>query len=527
MTAKYKKGSELFRELLKGSQLLADNVGSTLGPKGHTVLIGDRNNKPVITKDGVTVAQFVKSDEPFQQLAIDIIKQASDQTNVESGDGTSTSTIIANALLKEAHKFIVAGVHPFNIKKGIDDALEKCEDLLLENSHQIDSPKKIQDIAYISSNGDKAISEIIRRAVEGAGADGAITIEESHSKKTVLKVVEGFTFDSGIYNPVFVTDEKRGICKFDNPYFLITDQKISSLDDLMPVLELVARDSKPLVIVAEEFEGDALAACVYNASEGNLPLCLIKAPRYGEERRAILEDLAIASGGKFFRRAAGESIRDIELLDLGRAESVEANKYATIIVDARGDKEVITERIEVLREEVKNTEKHEDAKKIQERVARLASTIAIIRVGADTEIEMTEKKHRVEDALEAVVSAQEKGYVPGGGVTLLRIADVLRTDDDSLKTGYEVFKKAIQSPFEKLCANANHNAEIIKDRIFKSDEWSYGYDFRGDECADLLEVGVIDPTKVSLKAVRNAVSAATTLLTTSYSVVLSSNSGDM
>lgn len=517
-TALYRNRNELFQSLLKGSKLLADNVGSTLGPKGHTVLIGEDGHKPVITKDGVTVAQFVHSDDPFEQLAIDVIKQASDQTNVDASDGTTSTTLIANAILRESHKFLLSDVHPFDLKRDLEEVLKVVEAKIEEIASQVDSPKVLEDVANIASNGDRIIATIVRKAVEAVGQDGSITIEQQPSRTTTLEIVEGFTFDSGLFNPVFVTDEKKGVAKYNDPYLLITDQKISDIDDILPILELVARDSKPLIIVAEDFEGDALGTCAYNVAEHGLKLAFIKAPRYGEERRNILEDLAISSGAKFFQRSRGDSLKTADLPSLGRARSIESNKFATIIVDAKGDTEKINQRIEQLREEILHSSDHSTAKTLQERMARLAATIAIIKIGGDTEIERTEKHHRMEDALGAVVAAQEKGCVPGGGVTLLRIAQQIETDSQNV--AQKVFKTALEEPFRVLATNSGRNFETLKEKVLQNENLHWGFDFQKQEMVDLVESGIIDPAKVSLKSIRNATSAASTLLTTSHSIVI-------
>lgn len=517
----YSKDEELFKSFLKGSQKLADNVGATLGPKGRNVIIHKKDSSPLITKDGVTVAQFVSSEDVFENMAIQTIKQASDQTNITSGDGTTSSTIIANQILKESNKYIVSDHHPFELKKGIDKMAEKVIAKIKERSIPIDSIETIKNVAYISSNGDAIIADLISEAVEQVGRDGAITIEGGRSRDTRLEIMEGFTFDSGIYNSAFITDESSGVCKYNSPLILVTDYKIQVLEELMPVLEVAARINRPLVIIAEEFDGPALAALILNQSQNTMKLAAIKAPRYGEERRAIMQDLCISSGATFIKRDSGLSLADVELKHFGQAKSIESNKRATVIVDPKGDSDSINERIELIKEEIKREDDIELTKRLQTRVTRMASAIAVIKVGANTEVEMEEKKHRVEDALEAVISAQEEGIVLGGGITLLNIAEELKDvefDTESETLGGRVLLRAIEQPFHKLCENANKSSDFLLERLKEVD--NKGYNFKTDKFVDLLDDGVIDPAKVTISCVKNASSAAGTLLTSNRAIYL-------
>lgn len=520
MTSLYKEKEDLMKSLLAGSKKLADNVGATLGPKGHNVMLQKEGHSPLITKDGVTVAQYIKSDCHFEQMAIDIVRQASEQTNIIAGDGTSTSTIIADAILRESNKHIVNDHHPFELKRGIDKMVEKIVQKIKLKAIPIDSLETIESVASIASNGDSIAAKLIAQAVDQVGRDGAITIVEGKTRDTKLEIVEGFTFDSGIYNSAFVTDERTGVCKCDGPLLLITDYKISNLEELIPALEIVARSNKPLVIVASDYDGSGLAALILNQTQNKLKIAAIKAPRYGNERKGILEDLCISSGATFIKRDSGLSLKDIKLEHFGQAKMIESNKRATVVVDPKGDPEAINKRIEFLKDEIKVEENIDVAKTLQERVTRLASAIAIIKVGANTEIEAKEKKHRIEDALEAVLAAQDEGVVPGGGTTLINIAEELKNlkfDTESETIGGKILLKAIQEPFKRLCENASLSYRYYYERLKKNK--GKGYNFKTNKFADLMEDGVVDPARVTISCVKNAASAAGTLLTTSHGVV--------
>jgi len=405
MSCKYSNGQALRQKILKGVNILADNVASTLGPRGRNVILQQKNKSPIITKDGVTVAKFVILDDPFENVGADIIRQAASQTNSEAGDGTTTSTVLSRAILNEAQKYLLAGIPPIELKRGIDKAVKILVDELKTMAKPITSEEDIAHIATISANGDEVVGKLIANAVDLAGKDGAITIEEARSLETSLDVVEGFRFDSGYIATAFITDEKRGAVKYEDPLILVTDAKIETVEEMMPTLELAAREGRPLIIVAENVEGQALAALIMNTMRGTLRIAAIKAPRYGEERRNVLKDLALSVGATLVTRENNLRLKDIKLSHFGTAKTIESYKHFTTIVGGKGNLKEVDKRIDLLKAEIEQTDSLHECEKIQERITRLASGIAIIRVGAATEIEMIEKRHRIEDALEAVKAA--------------------------------------------------------------------------------------------------------------------------
>jgi chaperonin GroEL len=525
MSKQYSSEQELHTKILRGVDILADNVASTLGPRGRNVILHKPGALPIVTKDGVTVASFVDLEDPIENVGAQIIKQASSNTNSIAGDGTTTATVLSREIFKTAQKYLSSGASPVELKRGMDKACTVIVDRLTELSTPIESEEDIKHIATISANNDTSIGELISTAVDQAGKDGAITVEEAKSMDTSLEVVEGFRFDSGYFSKSFVTDERRGLIKYDNPYILVTDHKLEAVDEIYPILELVARDSRPLIFVAEEVEGQALAALIMNATRGTLKVAAIKAPRYGEERRGIMEDLSIASGGTFVSRASGKKLSDVKLVDFGTCKSIEVRKNFTTIVGASGDIDKIEERIESLKEMVIEEEDLLNAQRIQDRITRLASGIAIIKVGAPTEVEMIEKKHRIEDALEAVKSAQAEGMVPGGGVALIRS---LRTRDGDMTTvkvenedqnlGAEIIFKCLEAPLRQMAINAGQSPDLICDLI-KNSSGNDGYDFYSNTVTDMIESGIIDPVKVTKTALKNAVSVASTLITTNHAII--------
>ena len=521
MTRHFDSNTSLQKKLMEGIDILADNVASTLGPRGRNVILHQKGANPIVTKDGVTVAKFVELEDPMQNVGVQILKQASEQTNTSAGDGTTTATVLARAIYKQSLKYIAAGASPVELKRGIDKGVQYIVDNIAEQSTPIKSEKDISHIATISANGDKTIGELIATAVDAAGKDGAISIVEARSVDTSLDVVEGFRFDSGYLSPQFITDERRGAIKYDNPLILVTDDKIETVDELLPILEPVSRDGRPLIVVAENVEGQALAALIMNAVRGTMKVAAIKAPKYGEERRNILKDLALSVGATFLSRAGGTRLRDAKFEDLGTAKTIDVLKNGTTIIDGAGDYEEVEGQIDSLKVELEQTESLSECEKIQERITRLASGIAIIKVGAATEIEMIEKKHRIEDALEAVKSAQVGGVVPGGGVALIRAAeniDGLETDNDDQSLGIDIIKSAIREPLRQMAINAGKSPDLILADV-DSTEGDCGYNFATGEMVELLQEGVIDPAKVTKTALRNAASVASTLLTTNYAIV--------
>ena len=521
MSRQYDSGSSLQQKILAGIDILADNVASTMGPRGRNVILHQKGFKPVITKDGVTVAKFVELEDPFENAGIEVLKQASEQTNENAGDGTTTALVLARAIYRDALKYITTGASPVEIKRGIDLAVKTVVDNIEEQARPVMSLDDIEHIATISANGDKTIGNLIATAIDQAGKDGAITIEEARSFETSLDVVEGFRFDSGYVSNQFVTDERRSAVKYEDPLILVTDAKIEIVEELLPALELVAREGKAFVIVAEDIEGQALAALIMNAVRGTMKVAAIKAPRYGEERRGILNDLAISTGATLLSREKGMNLREIKLEHFGTAQSIDITRNLTTIIGGKGDDDAIEEAIETLKEEVANSETLEYSERIQERITRLASGVAILRVGAATEIEMTEKKHRIEDALEAVKSAQQEGIVAGGGVALLRASGVLeyiQGSNEEQNFGIGIVEKILEEPIRQMALNADESPDLVISEIQTSDE-NMGWDFASGQLVDMFEAGILDPAKVTRTALQNAASAASTLLTSNYAII--------
>jgi chaperonin GroEL len=519
---KYSNGNGLNEKVLSGVNKLADNVASTLGPGGRNVILHRKGKSPIITKDGVSVAKFVEFEDPFENAAAQIIKQASEKTNSIAGDGTTTATVLCRAILNNAQKYLQAGSSPTELKRGIDLAVDKIVETVSEQSRPISSEEDVANIATISANGDTTVGTLVARAVDLVGKDGAITIQDARSHETSLDVVEGFRFDSGICATSFITDERRGTNKQEDTLILVTDARIESVEEIFPVLEFVARENKPLTIVAEDIEGQALAALIMNAKRGTMKVSGIKAPRYGEERRNILKDLAISVGATYVSRESGMQLQDVKLENLGRAKTIESAKNNTTIVGGHGEQEQIDDRIEQLKVTLSQTENMHEAEKIQERITRLSSGIAIINVGGATEVEMVEKKHRVEDALEAVNSAQTEGVVAGGGTALVRASkslSKLRGDNEDQQLGIEIIRKATEAPLRQMVANAGSSADVVIDRVKSFNHPAKGYNVATGKYQNLLENGVLDPAKVTKTALRNAASAASTLLTTGYAIV--------
>ena len=537
MTKKYDSGSSLNQKILTGVNILADNVAATYGPRGRNVILQAAGKRPIITKDGVTVANFVDLEDPIENASAQIIKQAASQTNHDAGDGTTTATILARGILTKAQKYLSAGSSPIELKRGMDKATEALIERLHDQSRPIQNLADIKHIATISANGDFSIGNLIATAVDQVGKDGAITVEEARSVKTSLELVEGFQFDGGYFSPSFITDERKKIVKYDKPYYLITDSKIAAVDEMMPVLELISRENRPLIIVAEEVEGQALAALIVNTTRGSLKVAAVKAPRYGEERRSILKDLAVATGATYISRENGLQLREVKLKDLGTSEFVEITKNITTVVGGKGDMNKVQQRIDDIKREITEIgdftatsdperaaqdgqQNHFRAQMLQQRITRLASGIAIIRVGAATEVEMIEKKHRIEDALEAVKSAQQEGIVAGGGVALLRAAENLNVEvaNEDQRLGVELLKIVAAEPLRQMAHNAGESPDIIVSRVSKETE-NYGYDFTSQEIEDMYEIGVVDPVKVTRCALQNAVSVASTLITTNHAII--------
>lgn len=522
MTKHYDNGNSLNEKILKGMNTLADNVGATLGPKGRNVILYDKKqNIPVITKDGVTVAKFIELEDPFENVGVQILKQAAEQSATNAGDGTTTATVLARGILNRAQKYLAAGVSPIEMKRGMDKACVKIADILKDSARPIQSEEDIKHIATISANNDEAIGTLIATAVDSAGKDGSVLVEEARSVKTSLDLIEGFRFDSGYISSTFINNERNGTVNYDSPLLMITDEKIEVIDQILPTLELAARENRPLVIVASDMEGQALAAVIANAVRGTMKIAAVKAPRYGEERRNILKDLCASVGATFITKENGLSVRDTQLKHFGHCKSITVSKLGTTIVGGKGNEEEIETRIEAIKALIQEEDNLKVCERLQERITRLASGVAVIRVGAPTEVEMIEKKHRIDDALEAVRSAQEEGIVPGGGVALLKAVKSfsLDVDNEGQAAGVKVIIAACEEPIRQMALNAGLSPDLVIDIVKKQTNYSSGLNFLTGQVTDLAAAGVIDPVKVTRCALENAVSVASTIITTSHAVV--------
>ena len=520
MTTQLSHGTELRNKVLDGVNTLADYVATTLGPKGQNVLIHQKDRRPFVTKDGVTVAQNVSFEDPHMNAGAEVVKQVSAMTNAEAGDGTTTSTVLAREILVQANKHIASGTSPIEIKRGLEQCLTEAVQVIEEIAQPISSAEDVRHIATISANNDETIGTLVATAVDKVGKNGSITIEEARSLETSLDLVEGFRFDSGFAATAFVTDDRRGVSRHENPMFLITDTKIDQVNQILPALEIAARESRPFIIVAEEVEGQALAALIMNTMRGSMKVAAVKAPRYGEERRAIMSDLAVSTGAKFFQQSLGHNLTEVSLTDFGKAASVEITKNTTTVVDGEGDYEKVDETIERIKVDIQQTDDIHEAARLQERVTRLSSGVAIIRVGASSEVEMIEKKHRIEDALEAVRSAQQEGIVPGGGMTLLRVSNSINPNfaTEEQSSAFSVFKRALEAPFRTMAINAGLSPDIVRLKVEDAEGFE-GINFANGEKENLKTTGVLDPAKVTRCALKNAVSVAGTLLLTNHSIV--------
>jgi len=509
----YSSGAELSAKVLNGVNILADNVASTLGPRGRTVLLQKAGKRPFVSKDGVTVADHVVLDDPIENAAVHILKQASSQTNTLAGDGTTTSMVLSRAILQEAQKHVVAGVPPIEIKRAIDRATEVLVNNLKEASTPIQSEEDIAHIASISANNDEVIGNLIAKAVDCVGKDGSITVEQARSTQTSLDLREGFRFDSGFVANAFVTDERRQAVIYEEPFILVADTKIDKVDQILPVLEAVAREGRPLIIIASEIEGQALAALIMNTVRGTMKIAAVKAPRYGEERRGILKDLCLATGATFITKSGDMKLEDVKLSHLGTCEKVDIVKNSSTFIGGKGDYVLVEKQIEALKAEIENTDNLNECERLQERITRLASGVAIIKVGAPTEAEMIEKRHRIEDALEAVKAAQLEGIVPGGGVALIRALP-----KKSGSPAEQIVYEAVKEPIRQMARNSGESPDLILEQVQKA-KGNRGYNFATGKMGNLLEEGVIDPVKVTITALTMAASAAGTLLTTGYAIV--------
>jgi chaperonin GroEL len=506
---------EARQKMLSGVDQLANAVRVTLGPKGRNVVIEKSFGSPTVTKDGVTVAKEIELEDKFENMGAQMVKEVASKTSDVAGDGTTTATVLAQSIFREGSKLVVAGMNPMELKRGIDTAVATIVEELHKQSKPTRDASEIAQVGTISANNDETIGAILSEAMSKVGKEGVITVEEAKSMDTVLDVVEGMQFDRGYLSPYFVTDPDQMKATLEEPLILLHEKKISSMKDLLPLLEQVARQGKPLVIVAEDIEGEALATLVVNKIRGTLSVAAVKAPGFGDRRKAMLQDMAILSGGQVIAEELGLKLENVTLKDLGKAKKVVIDKDNTTIIDGAGKKSDIEGRCNEIRNQIEDTTSDYDREKLQERLAKLVGGVAVVKVGAATETEMKEKKARVEDALHATRAAVEEGIVPGGGVALLRCQKVLEGlgENDEQRAGVNIIRRAVEEPLRRIAENAGIDGSIVVDKV-KNAKGAQGFNARTEVYEDLLKAGVIDPTKVVRTAIQNAASVASLLLTT-------------
>jgi chaperonin GroEL len=509
-------GEDSRQAILRGVNQLADAVAITLGPKGRNVVIDKKFGSPTITKDGVTVAKEIELKEPLENMGAQMVREVASKTSDVAGDGTTTATVLARQIFKEGVKTVAAGANPMALKRGIEKAVERAVDAIKDQSKPVKGDA-IAQVGTVSANGDQTIGGIIAEAMKKVGKDGVITVEESKSLDTLLEVVEGMQFDRGYLSAYFVTDPERMEATLENALILLNEKKISSMKDLLPLLEQVAKLGKPLLIVAEDVEGEALATLVVNKLRGTLQVCAVKAPGFGDRRKAMLEDIAILTGGKVISEDLGIRLENVKLEDLGKAKKVTVDKDNTTIVEGAGKAADIQGRVATIRRQIEETTSDYDREKLQERLAKLVGGVAVIKVGAATETELKEKKARVEDAMHATRAAVEEGIVPGGGVTLVRAAkalDALKLKDEDEQIGVNIVKRALEEPLRKIAENAGHEGAVIVEKVKGEKSDAMGFNAESEQFEDLVKAGVIDPAKVARTALQNAASIAALMLTT-------------
>ncbi len=510
-------GEEARKSLKSGVDQLADTVKITLGPKGRNVVLDKKYGAPLISNEGVTNAKEIELDDPFENMGAQLVKEVSTKTNDVAGDGTTTATLLAQALIREGMKNVTAGANPMALKKGIQSAVDAAVDAIVENSHKVSGSEDIARVAAISS-GDEEIGKLIAGAMEKVSNDGVITVEESKTAETYSEVVEGMMFDRGYIAPYMVTDSDKMVAEIDDAYILITDKKISTTQEILPLLEQIVQAGRKLVIIAEDVEGEALTTLVLNKLRGTFTCVAVKAPGFGDRRKEMLQDIAILTGGQVISSDLGLELKDTDMSQLGRARQVKVDKDNTIIVDGAGNEDEIKARVGQIRAQIETTTSDFDKEKLQERLAKLAGGVAVIKVGAATEIEMKEKKLRIEDALAATKAAVEEGIVAGGGTALMNaipsVQAVLDETDGDAKTGVQIVVKALEEPVRQIAANAGLEGSVIVENIKNSGKVGYGFDALKEEYADMVETGIVDPTKVTRSALQNAASVASMVLTT-------------
>ena len=510
-------GANARERMLRGVDILSDAVKVTLGPKGRNVVLDKSFGAPRITKDGVTVAKEIELQDKFENMGAQMVREVASKTSDVAGDGTTTATVLAQAIVREGAKAVAAGMNPMDLKRGIDKAVAVVVSELEKNTRKISTSAEVAQVGSVSANGDPEIGEMIARAMEKVGNEGVITVEEAKSVQTELDVVEGMQFDRGYVSPYFITNAEKMLAEMDNPYILVFEKKLSGLQPMLPLLESVAQSGRPLVIVAEDVEGEALATLVVNKLRGGLKVAAVKAPGFGDRRKAMLEDIAILTGGQVISEDLGIKLENVTLNMLGRAKTVRIEKENTTIIDGAGSKDDIHGRVAQIKAQIEETTSDYDREKLQERQAKLAGGVAVIRVGGSTEVEVKERKDRVEDALHATRAAVEEGIVPGGGVALARASKMLgeiKADNNDQRVGIEIVRRALQTPLRQIAENAGQDGAVVAGDVLRKDDYAYGYDAQTGEYKDLVAAGIIDPTKVVRTALQGAASVAALLITT-------------
>jgi chaperonin GroEL len=515
MAKELRFAQEARNSILRGVNILADVVKVTLGPKGRNVILEKSFGAPTVTKDGVTVAKEIELEDKFENMGAQMVKEVASKTSDTAGDGTTTATVLAQAIYREGSKVVAAGANPMDVKRGIDLAVEEVVKELKKLSKPTKDQKEIAQVGTIAANNDETIGNIIAEAMNKVGKEGVITVEEAKAMETTLDVVEGMQFDRGYLSPYFVTDPEKMVAVLEDPYILINEKKISNMKDMLPILEQIAKMGKPLLVLAEDLEGEALATLVVNKLRGTLKCCAVKAPGFGDRRKAMLEDIGILTGGKVISEDLGIKLENIKLNDLGRAKRITVDKDNTTVVDGAGDKDDIEARVKQIRVQIDETTSDYDREKLQERLAKIIGGVAVINVGAATETEMKEKKARVEDALNATRAAVEEGIVPGGGVAYLRCLSVLeklKLEGDR-QIGVGIVKRALEEPIRQIANNAGQEGSVVTEKV-KNEKGAFGFDAAKDEYADMIKAGITDPTKVVRLALQNAASVASLMITT-------------
>ena len=510
-------GEEARKALQAGIDTLADTVKITLGPKGRNVVLSKKYGSPLITNDGVTIAKEIELEDAFQNMGAALVKEVATKTNDAAGDGTTTATLLAQALVREGMKNIAAGANPMVVKKGMQKAVDAAVEQIKKNSQAVNGSKDIERVATVSA-GDESVGKLIAEAMEKVTADGVITLEEGKTAETYSEVVEGMQFDRGYISPYMVTDTDKMEAVIDDPYILITDKKISSIQDVLPLLEQIVQAGKKLVIIAEDVEGDALTNIILNKLRGVFVCVAVKAPGFGDRRKEMLKDIAILTGGEVITEELGLDIKETQINQLGRAKQVKVNKENTIIVDGCGDKDAIKDRVHEIKNAIENTTSEFDKEKLQERLAKLSGGVGVIKVGAATEVEMKEKKLRIEDALNATRAAVEEGVVAGGGTIFVNVIPAVEALLDSVdgdeKTGVRIIAKALEAPIRQIAANAGLDGSVILEKVRNSGKLGYGFDAYTETYGDMISAGIVDPAKVTRSALQNAASVAAMVLTT-------------